>query len=155
MVLHGFLHHKSFPQAAVLHKLLHCGCLLWGAVPQEQIAPAQVLSRLMSAGSKSALALAPLSTGVQNLPEAYSRAGSPQGHSLLQASTSSNTESSMTCSQVLNPTVNCQGLQGTACLTRAFTTGVRAISAPAAGAPLPPFTASGVCRAVSVTFSLL
>jgi len=62
--------------------------------------------------------------GPQVLPGACSSAGSPRGHSLLQASTCSGMGSSMGC-------------RGTACLTMVFIMSCRGISAPVPGAPPP------------------
>jgi len=59
------------------------------AVPQEQAVPAWVPHRVTSPASKPAPAWAPLSMGLQVLAGACSSAGSPQGHSFLQASTCS------------------------------------------------------------------
>jgi len=60
-----------------------------GAVLQEQAAPAWVPHGVTSPASKPAPAWAPLSTGPQVLAGACSSAGSPWGHSFLQASTCS------------------------------------------------------------------
>jgi len=60
-----------------------------GAVLQEQAAPAWVPHGVTSPASKPAPAWAPLSMSPQVLAGACSNAGSPQGHSLLQASTCS------------------------------------------------------------------
>jgi len=86
-VLHKFLQHESFPPGAVLHKLPQCWSFLQGAVLQEKAAPAWVPHEVTSPASKPAPAWAPLSTGPQVLAGACSSTGSPQGHSLLQAST--------------------------------------------------------------------
>jgi len=98
--------------------------ILWGAVLQEQVAPAWVPHGVTSPASKPAAAWAPRSTGPQVLPGASSIMGSPQGHSILQAST---------CSDVGSST----GHGGTACLTMVFIMGYRGTSSPAPGAPLP------------------
>jgi len=89
IVLHKFLQHESFPRAAVLHKLPQRGSFPQGAVLQEQAAPAWVHHGVTSPASKPPPAWAPLSTGPQVLAGACSSAGSPQGHSFLQASTCS------------------------------------------------------------------
>jgi len=93
-VLHKILQHKSFPWTAVLYKLLQCGSLPWGAVLQEPAAPVWVPHRVTSPASKLALAWAPLSMGPQVPAGACSSTGSPQGHSLLRASTCSGLGSS-------------------------------------------------------------
>jgi len=61
------------------------GPLPWGAVPQEQAAPAWVPHGVTSPASKPAPAWAPLSTGPQVLAGVCSVVGSPWGHSLFQA----------------------------------------------------------------------
>jgi len=88
-VLQEFLQHESFPRAAALHKLPQYGSLPWGAVLQEQAAPAWVPHGVTSPASKPAPEWAPLSMGLQVLAGACSSTGSPRGHSLLQASTCS------------------------------------------------------------------
>jgi len=80
---------ESFPWAAALHELPQCGSLPRGAVLQEQAAPVWVPHGVTSPASKLALTWAPLCMGLQILSGACSSAGSPQGHSLLQASTCS------------------------------------------------------------------
>jgi len=92
-VLHKLLHHESSPQAAALHELPQRGSLPWGAVLQQQAAPAWVPHGVTSPARKPAPAWAPLSTGPQVLAGACSSTGSPRGHSLLQASTCSSTGS--------------------------------------------------------------
>jgi len=92
-VLHELLQRESFPQHAVLHERLQRGSLARGAVLQEQAAPAWVPHR----GTSPAPVWAPISTGPQVLPGACSSAGSPQGHSLLQASPCSGMGSSLGC----------------------------------------------------------
>jgi len=77
---------RSFPRETVLHKLLQNGSLPWGAVLQEQAAPAWLPHGVTSPASKPALVWAPLSMGPQVLAGACFSVGSPQGHSLLQAS---------------------------------------------------------------------
>ena len=72
---------------AVLHKLLQCGSLPWGAVLQEQAAPARVPHGVTSPASNPAPVWAPLSMGPQVLPGACSSTGSPWGRSFLGAST--------------------------------------------------------------------
>ena len=54
---------ESFPWATVLHELLQHGSHPWGAVLQEQTAPAWVPRGVTSPASKPASAWAPLSTG--------------------------------------------------------------------------------------------
>jgi len=78
---------RSLSQETVLHKLLQCESFPRGAVLQEQAAPEWVPHAATSPPSKPAPAWAPLSTGPQVLAGACSSTGSPQGHSLLQAST--------------------------------------------------------------------
>jgi len=85
-VLHKLLQRESFPWAAALHKLPQHGSFPWGAVLQEQAAPAWVPYRVTSPATKPALVWALLSIGPQVLAGSCSSAGSPQGHSLLQAS---------------------------------------------------------------------
>jgi len=85
-VLHELLQHESLP---VLDKLPQSGSFPWGAVLQEQAVLVWVPHGVTSPASKPALVWAPLSTGPQVLPGACSSAGSPQGHSFLQASTCS------------------------------------------------------------------
>ena len=85
-VLHKLLQCESFPLAAALHQLPQCGSLLWGAVRQEQAASAWVPYGNISPTRKPAPVWAPLSMGLQVLAGACSSAGSPRGHSLLQAS---------------------------------------------------------------------
>jgi len=79
----------SFPPERALHELLRPVSLPWDAVLQEQAAPAWVPHGVTSPASKSAPAWASLSMGPQVLAGACSSAGSPWGHSLLQASTCS------------------------------------------------------------------
>ena len=110
----------------------------WGAVSQEQAAPAWVPLRVTSPARKPVLGWAPLPTGPQVLPGACSSAGSPWGHSLLQTSTCSGTGSSMCCRWTSAPRWTSMGCRGTACLTMVFITGCRAITVPAPGASPPP-----------------
>jgi len=88
-VLHNLPQRESFPRAAALHELLQRGSFPRSAVLQEQAAPAWVLHRVTSPARNPALVWAPLSMGPQVLPGACSSTGSPQGQSLLQASTCS------------------------------------------------------------------
>jgi len=73
-----------------LHELPQHGSLPWGAVLQEQAAPAWFLHRVKSPASKPALAWAPLSTGLQVLAGTCSSMGLlmgsqfPSGIHLLQ-----------------------------------------------------------------------
>jgi len=85
-VLHKLLQCESFPSVEVFHKLPQRGSLPRSAVPQEQAAPAWVPHRVTSPATKPALVWAPLSMAPQVLAGACSSMGSPQGHSLLQAS---------------------------------------------------------------------
>ena len=80
---------ESFPEAAALPKLPQHGSFPRGAVLQEQAAPARVPHGVTGPATTPALAWAPLSIGPQVLAGACSSAGSPWGHSLLQASTCS------------------------------------------------------------------
>jgi len=91
-VLHNLLQSESFPQAAALHEL-----------PQHEVLPTRCSPSgtgcssvgphwVTSPASKPAPAWAPLSTGPQvhsSCQEPAPARGSPQGHSLLQASTCS------------------------------------------------------------------
>jgi len=88
-VLHKLLQRESIPWAAALHELPQRGSFLRVAFLQEQATPAWVPHGVTSPASKPAPAWTPLSTGLQVLAGACSSVGSPQGHSLLQASTSS------------------------------------------------------------------
>jgi len=88
-VLHKLLQHDSFPWGAALHKLPQCASLPRVTVLQEQAAPAWVPHGVWSPASKPALVWCPLSMGPQVLAGACSGAGSPWGHSLLQAYTCS------------------------------------------------------------------
>jgi len=130
---------RSLPRETVLHKLPQRGSFPRGAVLQEQAASASVPHGVTSPASKPALAWAPLSTGRQVLPGACSNAGSPQGHTLLQASTCSGMGSLPQAAG--GDLLHCGppwAARGTACLTTLFSTGCKEISAPALGAPPPP-----------------
>jgi len=123
-----------------------------GAVLQEQAAPAWVPHGVTSPASKPALAWAPLSTGPQVLAGACSSAGSPWGHSLLQASTCSCMGSSPGCRWGSAPPWTFMGCR-TACLIIVFSTGCRGISALSLEHLLPSFfTDLGVCRVVTPIF---
>jgi len=146
---HELLLHGSFPWGVVLHKLHQCGSLPRGAVLQDQAAPVWVLHGFTIPASKPAPAWGPLSTVTLVLPGAYSSTGSPQGHSFLQASTSSG----MGSLPWLQGHMDCRG---SACLTMVFIMSCkRRVSAPAFQAPPPPsfFTGLGVCRVASFTLS--
>jgi len=106
----------------------------WGAVLQEQTAPAWVPHGVASPASKPAPAWAHLPTGPQVLSGAHSSVGFPQGHSLLWASICSGLESSPGCRWIAAPPWTSMGRTGTACLTMAFAMGCRGISALAPGA---------------------
>jgi len=81
-VLHKLLQHESFPQVAALHELPQCGSFPPGSgTGCSSMGPHGVTSP----ASKPAPAWAPLSVGPQVLAGACSSAGSPWGHSLLQA----------------------------------------------------------------------
>ena len=124
-----------------------------GAVLQEQAAPAWVPHRVTSPASKPALAWAPLSMGPQVLAGACSSTGSPQGHSLLQASTCSGVGS---LPQAIGGDLLHHGCRGTTCLTTVFITSCKGrVSAPISWAPPLPscFTDLRVCRVVSLTSS--
>jgi len=90
-----------------------------------------------SPASKPAPAWSPLSTGPQVLAEACSRVDSLQGHSLLQASTSSSMGSSTGYRWISAPPWTSMGCRRTTCLTVVFTTSCRGISSLVPGAPQP------------------
>jgi len=152
-VLYKILQRESFPWAAALHELPQRGSFPHGAVLQEQAAPAWVPHGLTSPASKPALPWASLSTSPQVLPGACSSAGSPWGHSLLQASTCSGVRS---LPQATGGDLLHLGAPWTAggqpAAPWSFITSCNGrLSAPASQAPPPPsfFTDLGVCRIVS------
>jgi len=126
---------RSLSWETVLHKLLQRESFPWGAVLQEQAAPAWVPCTVTSPASKPAPAWAPLSTGPQVLAGACSTTGFPQGYSLLRAPTCSGVGFSMGCRWISAPPWTSMGCRWTICLTRIFSTGCRRISALAPGAP--------------------
>jgi len=88
-IFHKLLQSESFLQAAALHKLPQRGSLPWGAVLQEQAAPAWVPtgSQVLPANLLRHGLLSPrVRRSWQELAQAR---GSPRGHSFLQASTCS------------------------------------------------------------------
>ena len=102
-------------------------------------------NRLLQCGSSMGSRVLPanllqhglLSMGPQVLPGACSSLGSPQGHSLLWASTCAGVGSSTGCRRISATPLPSMGCRGTACLTMVFTTGCRGISALVPGAPPP------------------
>jgi len=108
--------------------------------------------RVTSPVSNPAPAWAPLSMGPHIPPGACSFTGSPQGHSLLWASTYSGVASSTGCRWVSAPLLTSMGCRGTACLTMVCSTGFRGTSAPEPGAPPHPPSSLTL---VSPEFSLL
>jgi len=126
---------RSFPRVAAFHKLLQPGSLPWGAVPQEQAAPAWVPHRVTSPASKPALAWAPLSKGPgRNLLQCRLPTGSqpPPGIPC------SDMGSSLGCRWVSAPLWASMGCRDTACLTMVCSRGCRGTSALAPGAPPAP-----------------
>ena len=152
--LHKLLQHELLPQAAALHELPQHGSFPWGAVLQEQAAPAWVPHRVTSPASKPAPAWAPLSTGPQVLSGPCSSAGSPRGHSLLQASACSSVGSLpwATGGYLLHRGPPWTAEEQPASPSRVAREGSLL---PTFQAPPPPsfFTDLGVCRGVSLTYS--
>jgi len=154
-VLHELLQRESFPRAAALHELPQRGSFPRGAVHQEQAAPACVPHGVTSPASKCAPAWAPLSTGLQVLAGTCSSAGSPWGHSFLQASPCSSVVSLLwaTSEDLLHhvPPWTAGGQSASPSLTSCK----GRLSALTFRAPPPPsfFTDLGVCRVVSLTSS--
>jgi len=111
-----------------------------GAVLQEQAAPAWIPHGVTSPASKSALAWAPLSRGLQVLPGAFSSMGLPMGSQppsgihLLQRGVPSTG-----CRWISAPPWTSMGCRGTTCLTMVFITSCKGrVSALASRAPPPP-----------------
>ena len=131
--------------------------LLQGAVLQDQAAPAWVLHGVSSPVSKPAPASVPLSMGLHVLAGSCSSAGSPQGHSLLQASTCSVMGSlpQATGGDLLHRGPPWAAGENPASPWSFIMSCKGRLSALASQAPLPPsfFTDLGVCRVVSLTSS--
>jgi len=94
--------------------------------------------RLLQRRSPMGSQVLPANLLQHGLPGGCSSAGSPQGHSFLQASTCSGVGFSTGCRWISAPPWTSMGWRGTACLTMVFSTGCRRISAPAPGAAPPP-----------------
>jgi len=128
----------SLPQDAIFRELLRRESFPQAAVLQEQAAPTWVPHGVTSPARKPAPAWASLSTAPQVLAGACSSVGSPQGHSLLRASTCPGVGSSTGCRWGSAPPWASMGCRGTACLTMVFITACRGSSALAPGAPPAP-----------------
>lgn len=138
-VFHGLLQHKPFLHAAV-HRLLHRVHKFFHRVQSFR-------NTLLQQGSL---------TGSQVLPESGFRVDFPWDHSLLLAPMCSSVGSSTGYRWISPLPQTSMGFRGTACFTVVFTTACGAIAALAPGSPsLSFFTDLGVCRAVSLTHSLV
>ena len=154
-VLHKLLQHESLPRETVLHELLQHGSLPRGSDLQEQTAPAWDPPR----GHKSCQQTCPgvgsplhRSTGpARNLLQC----GLPTGHSLLQVPPPAPAWGPPWAAGGIStpPHPSSMGCRGTACLTMAFTTGCRGISALVSGAPPPPPSALTLVSAEFLTSS--
>jgi len=139
----GFL-----PWETVLHELLQHGCLPRGAALQEPAASMWVLHWVTSPASKPAPLWTSLSMGPQVLPGACSSMGFPRGYSLLRTST---------CSGMGSSTVDLHGLQGDSLPYHGLLHGLQENLCSGAWSTSSTsfFTDLGVCRVVSLIFSLL
>jgi len=155
-VLHKLLQRESFPPTAALPELPQRGSLPWSAVLQEQAAPAWAPLGVTNPASKPAPLWAPLSTGPQVLAGACSSAGSPWGHSFLQASICFSLRSLPGLQVDLCSIVDLHGLQGNNLPHHGLhheLQGQTLCSGISSSSPPSIFTDLGVCRDVSFTLS--